>query len=163
MKPILFLSFMLFLSFSSMAQSKVEPDEVSKIKIRCCVKLMLPQIKFKRPKKDCKSGFGICYTDGYACVLCNTDGTVPDCVKCVARTANPDDIEISIKTDGDLRTLEIPSSIKLSKYFVGEDFSKFVLDYDFTVYNAATNQIEFVLKAGEYNVTEEAGLLKIKF
>ena len=172
MKPITKITvavIALLFALQSFAQTglktAVQPAGQSQsLKLRCCFKIGLPVIKFKRPKKDCKSGFGLCVTNVYACIICTLDGSAPDCSKCGQGRTSDTDIELSGTIDEETSTvtLELPTWIKTLPENRDEDFSTFYLDEDVTIYDASSPaDAKAVLKAGTYTVSEVNGALKI--
>ena len=169
MKPIFIVLVSLGLGLSSfIANNNPTPkSDIPSIegKIKCCLKIILPTITLKRPKFDCKKGLGFCSKGAYACVLCNFDGTTPDCVKCVSKVASgkAGDIELTFTVDDDKLSLSIPASIKTEPSFKGEDFSIFTIDEPFTIYNNATGAVERVIPQGTYKTTDLGNTIEVAF
>lgn len=151
-----------FAKSDSSFNEKQSTPKPSAIKIKCCVKLFLPVIKLKRPKKNCERGFGLCVKDAYACILCNFDGTAPDCVKCESRVAQGE-IEVTgmIDRETNFVTLNFPESIKNAPELTGEDLSVFYVDEAVRLFDKSDNSLKATLKTGVYPVTEEGGSLKV--
>ena len=170
MKPITKITvavIALLFVFQSFSQTGLKTSQATSqtesFKLRCCFKIGLPVIKFKRPKKDCLKGFGLCIRNVYACFICTLDGSAPDCSKCGAARADTD-IELSGTLDEETNTvtLELPTWIKTLPEYQDEDFSTFYLDEDVTLYDASSpTDARAILKAGAYTVSEANDVLKI--
>lgn len=159
MKPVFRITALLMAVVFTFGSTDVKAQTPQKFSIKCCIKIGLPQIKLKRPKKDCKSGFGLCIIKPYACIICNFDGTSPDCSKCTsAKALNGADagnlIYLTGEFDGTNVVFNLSDIIKSSPDFAGETFTTFTLDYDISLLDPDTDLVKYVLKAGEYPVTD---------
>jgi hypothetical protein len=152
---------------ATMASSKTiasaaTPDSVdARLKVKCCIKFGWSGLKFKRPKKNCQSGFGLCTGTIYACILCNFSSTVPDCSKCSARVAAGDlEVHAIYDEDAGTVTLEIPSDVK-TYADPNEDFSTFYLDDDFDIIDNSSGTTRCTMMSGDYTVVDNGTTLTV--
>lgn len=115
---------------------------------------------FHRPRKDCKSGLGIClrFSIGeYRLEPCKNIQVQSDEV-----FMENDKVHFSIRLAGEYAFVSLPADLARAPGFEGEDMGRFHVDGPHLFFRDDKTGMVVRFKEGDYPVIENDGLLKIR-